>query len=325
MTNLAAMKRRVFERLNGLARDTSRAADIFAPELAWHGQHPVNDGVGREVWVRAALAPLIDAMPDVERRDDILNLGVLDGAIWIAAMGHYCGTFVKPLFGIPATGHLAFLRYGEFYRVDESGTVLEVVTLWDLIGLMQQAGVDPLPPAAGVSILTPGPRGHDGVRPDVVEPDAGARSLALVMAMAAGLGEYDGKTLQSMGQTRFWSPDMLWYGPAGIGANRRLKGFEDFHQRPFLIAFPDRRGAPNKVRIGDGAYCASRGWPSLLMTHAGPYLGHPATNRAVTMRVMDWWRRDGDLLAENWVFIDLPHLFLQFGRDLMASLPRRAG
>ena len=160
MTNLAAVKRRVFERLNALARDASRAPAVFAPDLAWHGQHPVNDGVGREGWVRAALAPLIEAMPDVERRDDILNLGVLDGAIWIAAMGHYCGTFTKPLFGIPATGHLAFLRYGEFYRVDESGTVLEVVTLWDLIGLMQQAGVDPLPPAAGVSILTPGPRGQ---------------------------------------------------------------------------------------------------------------------------------------------------------------------
>jgi hypothetical protein len=38
------------------------------------------------------------------------------------------------------------------------------------------------------------------------------------------------------------------------------------------------------------------------------------------MRVADWWRREGDRLAQNWVFIDLPHLFLQMGLDLFARL-----
>ena len=34
----------------------------------------------------------------------------------------------------------------------------------------------------------------------------------------------------------------------------------------------------------------------------------------------DWWRREGDLLVQNWVFIDLPDLFLQMGVDLFARL-----
>ncbi len=37
------------------------------------------------------------------------------------------------------------------------------------------------------------------------------------------------------------------------------------------------------------------------------------------MRVMDWWRRDGDLLSENWIFIDIPELLHQLGRDIFAE------
>jgi hypothetical protein len=35
---------------------------------------------------------------------------------------------------------------------------------------------------------------------------------------------------------------------------------------------------------------------------------------------MDWWRCEDGFLTENWVFIDLPHLMLQMGVDLMARL-----
>jgi len=35
------------------------------------------------------------------------------------------------------------------------------------------------------------------------------------------------------------------------------------------------------------------------------------------MRVMDWWRMEGNLLKENWVLIDLPNFFLQLGVDLL--------
>jgi hypothetical protein len=38
---------------------------------------------------------------------------------------------------------------------------------------------------------------------------------------------------------------------------------------------------------------------------------------------MDWWRREGDLLVENWVFIDMIDLFLQLGVDLFERLQSR--
>ena len=40
---------------------------------------------------------------------------------------------------------------------------------------------------------------------------------------------------------------------------------------------------------------------------------------------MDWWRRKGALLAENWILIDFPHLFMQLGIDLFQIMRERAG
>jgi hypothetical protein len=50
------------------------------------------------------------------------------------------------------------------------------------------------------------------------------------------------------------------------------------------------------------------------------WLGIPATNKRITMRVMDFWRREGELLSENWVFIDIIDLLQQFGINVFAGL-----
>lgn len=317
-------KRRIHHHLRRHAADPEALASALAPDAVYRGSRPVNDVAGREAALAAALRPLVAALPDVERRDDILIAAMFEGSPWIAATGHYCGTFAAPLFGIPPTGHVAFLRYGEFYRLAEDGLVAEIIAIWDMIDLMRQAGVDPLPRWPGVPMLIPGPETRDGVDLTGIDAAGGRETQTLVEAMIGGLMQYDGQSLDSMGQERFWSESMLWYGPGGIGSNRRLKGFQDFHQRPFLTAFPDRRGGNHRARVGDGSYMATTGWPSIRATHAGPYLGEPASGRAITMRVMDWWRRDGDRLAENWVFIDIPDLFAQFGRDLFAEMAARA-
>ncbi len=41
------------------------------------------------------------------------------------------------------------------------------------------------------------------------------------------------------------------------------------------------------------------------------------------MRVMDFWRRDGDRFRENWVLIDIPELLLQMGFDMFTRLRNR--
>jgi hypothetical protein len=50
----------------------------------------------------------------------------------------------------------------------------------------------------------------------------------------------------------------------------------------------------------------------------------PATGKAITMRVMDFWRREEALLAENWVFIDILDLMRQIGLDPVLRAPDAA-
>lgn len=291
---------------------------LFHKTIAWHGPHPLNEVAGVDAYLTRVWRPLVTALPDVERRDDIVIAGRFKAGDWTAALGHLVGTFAAPWLEIPPTGRTLSIRYGEFLRY-EGGRAVEAYTIYDLLDVFRQAGIRLTAPSLGAEERWAAPATHDGIVPEPADPAETAASTAAVDAMLQGLGAYDGRTLASMGQVRFWAPAMMWYGPGGIGTTRGLKGFEDHHQIPFLEAFPDRRGGNHKCRMAEGAYVASTGWPSIHATHSGgSFMGLPPTGRRITMRVMDFWRREGDLLAENWVFIDLIDLLRQMGIDLLA-------
>ncbi len=96
-------------------------------------------------------------MPDLERRDMIVLAGTTpEGQDWVGCMGNYIGTFRAPFLDIPPTGHLAHMRYHEFFRV-EDGQVTEMQTIWDIPELMMQAGAWPLAPQLGAFLCTPAP------------------------------------------------------------------------------------------------------------------------------------------------------------------------
>ncbi len=96
-------------------------------------------------------------MPDLERRDMIVMAGTTpEGQDWIGAMGNYMGTFTAPFLGIPPTGHLAHMRYHEFFRV-EGGRVTEMQAIWDIPELMMQARAWPMAPQLGGFLCTPAP------------------------------------------------------------------------------------------------------------------------------------------------------------------------
>lgn len=300
-------------------------ARLLAPSAQVSAYRPVNLCRGAGEAREKLLRPLADALPDLERRDDILLASSFRGADFVAATGHHAATFVRPLFGIPPTGGLVFLRYGEVHRV-EAGAIVESYVHLDLIDLMRQAGVSPLPPSRGAEAIFPAPCGHDGIALDAADEAESAASLALVEAMiTGGLARYDRQSLASMGMERYWTATMGWYGPSGIGATRGIAGFQAHHQRPFLAAFPDRVGGNHKARFGDGRFTVSTGWPSVTATFAAEWLGCPPNGERITMRVMDVWRREGNLLAENWVFIDIPDVMAQAGVDVFARMRALAG
>ena len=264
---------------------------------------------------------MLASFPHAEERLDILLSGSFAGGEWTASTGHLAGIFAHPLWGIPATGLPAFLRFGRFDRwVD--GRMAETFLILDLPALMMQAGAWPMAPPLGPLIVPPGPATRDGVTVDAGDPAEARASLDLVEAMIAALMTYDGGAdLTHMRMVDYWTRDFWWFGPAPIGSFCGHADYERGHQRPFLTAFPDRKGGDHKCRIGERGYVASTGWPSVRATHTGGgWLGLGPSNNRIEMRVMDFWRREESLLAENWVFIDIPHLLLQMGVDVFARM-----
>ena len=51
-------------------------------------------------------------------------------------------------------------------------------------------------------------------------------------------------------------------------------------------------------------------------------MGFPASDRKADMRVVDLYRREGELLAENWIFIDLLWFYMQQGVDILDRMRR---
>lgn len=324
MSQLIAHKRLIarYHRALDLAgpADLADVARAFhAPGAEYHAVHPINDLDGPIEIADKLLTPLRIAVPDLQHRPYIVMAGHSRDADWVCITGVMEGAMHGPWLGIPPTGGLIQLRFGAFHRI-EAGLIAESIVIHDVVDLMLQAGLSPLPARALAPAIFPAPIPQDGLALGSGSPEQAASSLALVDAMIVGLMNYDGQDLESMGQERFWSPDMLWYGPGGIGSTRGLSGFQTFHQRPFLEAFPDRVGGNHRARFADGPYVASTGWPSIRATHAAPWLGVAGHGNAITMRVMDWWRCEDGRLKENWVFIDIPHVLLQSGHDVFDGL-----
>lgn len=134
------------------------------------------------------------------------------------------------------------------------------------------------------------------------------KSKELVARMYEALNDH-----RIEGGEAFWTEGMIWRGPAGIGTKRGLKQYQEEHQRPFLHAFPDKK-AFDDIRIAEGDYVAASGYQQA--THSGDWLGVPASGQSVKVRYTDFWRVEGDKLAENWVLIDILDFLEQLGYDV---------
>lgn len=288
---------------------------------------PFEDLAGGQMYWEEALAPLVHAMPDMERRVMIRVAGQdADGATWVGCAGHYMGTWEVPFLDMPPTGHLAQMRFHEFFRI-EAGKVVEMQAVWDLPELMEQARVWPMAPALGRSVMVPGPATGDGLGP---HGHGGAEASARIEAMLDAMIQHPAKGGPDVMQIdRFWHPRFTWYGPAGIGTMRGYAGFRRHHQIPFLAAMPDRGQRPDLVQhhfFGEGDYAAVTGWPNMAQTISGDgWLGIAAAGQSVTLRSLDFWRLEDDLIRENWVLVDLLSLYDQIGVDVLARMRQLAG
>lgn len=312
----------------------ARLDDAYHEDARWRGSHPLNEMQGIRAIAEKVWQPLLHSFPDLERRDTILVGGNCYGTDLVGAVGHYCGTFRHDWLTIPATGRPIYIRYGEFHQM-VGGKIAQSTVILDVLDVIRQAGFWPLPPSLGCEEQWPCPITADGIVLTEQDAEQSAASLKLTLDMQATLGAYDDERragrdgLLNMPQKQYWHPKMMWYGPCGIGTTRGLQGFVDYHQLPFRIAFPNRKGGNHYARIGDGKYSATGGWPSVLAVHrGGNFLGTGPTGREVGMRVMDFYLADEGLIRENWVPLDIIHLLLQMDVDVFARMQsffRRGG
>lgn len=269
-----------------------------------------------------ALAPLHHALPDLERRDTLVMAGsVGPGQDWVGCCGYYTGTFFRSWLDIPPTGHQVAMRFHEFYRM-ENGKVAEMQALWDIPELMMQARAWPMTPSLGREWQVPGPATQDGLAVAAYDPALSGASKQLVGDMLTGLSRFASGGVAAMELDKYWHPRMNWYGPSGIGTGRGIAGFRNWHQIPFLNAMPDRKGSGGTGNLfADGNYVGFTAWPGMSATVTGDgWMGIAPAGQKITMRSLDFWRCENGLIRENWVLVDLLHVYKQLGVDVLARM-----
>ncbi len=295
--------------------------EFTAENYHWRSVYPFRQLHGADDVAQTFWTPLLHALTRMQRRQDIFIAGKNEfrDEQWVMSMGNFMGLFDNDWLGIGHTRKLANLRYAEFNRV-ENGKIVETGLFIDIIGLMIQAGAYPLPPSTGVYFNYPGPRTHDGLLLEDADEKESVITLDLVKEMIGDLvtlNESGSMTCPPEVLERTWSGDMLWYGPAGVGATYTIPRYQEQHQLPFRNNLADKKFIAHTTRFAEGKYACFFGWPNLSNSPLGGWLGLPGGTKNVEMQVVDVYRRDGDKLVENWVFIDIPYWLKQQGVDIL--------
>lgn len=286
---------------------------------AYRGMRPFYDIEDPETLADTVWSPLKTAMSAIQRRPDIFFASHADldpeAGTWVVEMGNFLCDFTSDWLGIPATGKTIYLPYAVMSRV--SGEVIvETVEFLDILAVLTQAGRNPLAGhQTGGMMMSPGPKTHDGLLHDDPPKDLTKDTYDLSHAMLTDLAlsyTSPGDHLQ-----RFWHQDMNWFGPTGIGASLSIPGYQRGHTQPFETKQDVVKIHDWELALAEGNFAAFMWWPCLTLRNIGDYIGAPSNDVAAEMRVVDLYRRDGDQLAENWIFIDILHFLAEQGVDLL--------
>ena len=297
-------------------------SNFLSKNCLWQSYHPFKEQIGAGSVAEHFWIPFKNSFRRLQRRQDIFFAGknelADDGSVWVVSMGHLMGLFDKKWLSIPETKKMAFLRYAEFNRIigDE---IVQTALYFDIPHLMSQVGFNPFPNSLGANIVQPGPLTHDGLYFQDREHAEGAKTSKAIDHMIDTLGNWNSKLSLIDELALSWHDDMIWWGPTGIGATYTIERYAKQHAGPFRAAFSDRKFNGHVSRVSEGNFGGFFGRPNLTLTLTDTFMGYPATNLSADMNIVDIYRRSGDKLAENWIFIDLLGFWMQHGVDVLAD------
>jgi len=330
MSDFQAAKRTVQAYLARLdaapAQEVAGVLEVaLTPDHVYRGVHPFNTLEGPGALAKTVWAPLKSAIGSYQRRLDIFFAGphanAPDGPLRVIVMGHLFGFFTQDWLGIPATGKAVHIPFTGFYEV-RGDQISSTVEFFDILSVMSQAGCNPCTQTAAF-LMSPGPQTHDGVLVEAQDSSVTAKTFDLTNAMLTELAETMTSPADHM--ARFWHADMNWFGPTGIGACHGFDGYRAGHTGPFEAHLEFVDYIPEEFAAAEGNFAAFLWRPGLRMRNLGGYMGMPAADNPAEMRIVDLYRRDGDKLAENWIFIDMLHFLKEQGVDVLADIQNRSG
>jgi len=292
-------------------------------DYSWRGMYPFNEFSSVSAVCEKYWKPLRHALSNLQRRPDIfmagINVEAKDESVWVVSMGNLMGLHDKPWLHIPPTRKMAFMRYCEFNQVKD-GKIIHQASWFDIPQLMVQAGVNPFPPQTGAEFWQPGPMTHTGLLYTEQNPAEGKKTLKVMNDMIASLGNWDNALSLEEELKLQWHDDMIWWGPTGIGSSYTIERYAKQHSGPMRKTCTNRVFNGHLCKFAEGEFGGWFGWPNLTFTTSGNFLGMPACNIPSDMRVIDIYRREGDKLAENWVFIDMLKYCKIQGLDILQRL-----
>jgi hypothetical protein len=327
MTNYQTEKSYVLEYFDAMEKASYHNIDVIqksyiADKYEFYGVYPYNKinnlaDVTSNVW-----QPIYQSFKNLQRRQDVFMAGTseIKGETWVMSMGHFMGLFDADWLGIRATQKVIMLRYAEFNCV-EGGKITKTGLWLDIIGLMQQVGINPLPPQTGASFVCPGPRHHNGLLFDQQDPAEATKTLSTLNTMIDDLSQLNQTGNDRAGpevMQKNWHDHMTWFGPAGIGATYTIPRYQQQHMYPFREGLHDKEFNGHVCRFAEGQFACFFGWPNLSNKAKGGFMGLPSGDVRADMRVVDVYYREGDKLLENWVLMDIPYWLKQQGVDILA-------
>ena len=255
----------------GLKKIDKSLDKAFINDVKVNCFHPLNEFVGIKNLNEKLWTPLLEAFPDLERRENIVIGGAFRDKILVGSYSTLSGYFKKSWLGIKPNFKMINLRCCEIHELKED-KIVESHILIDVIDFLRQCGIFPINPSRGPEGAWLPPINTDGVNFFEKDIEISNSSLKQALSMNRSLNfkpekenisdEELKKRLIDHPQREYWHDKMIWYGPCGIGTSRSLEGFIDMHQLPFRKSFAERDyfKLGHYCEIGDGKFSLCAGW-----------------------------------------------------------------